>query len=1474
MFMEQTKTTGQRLSSVSKKAISLLLSLIMLFSITAGIDFSAFAAGGSSDLIYGSTTTRAQWLHNLVITFDMYVDKNEYPDNYFSDLSETHMFYDDIITAVNFGVVDIEAGEELRPDAAATREFAAHTLNFCLGFQLDEAAGYTFSDSASCEYPDDNQIAVNRAWVKLSSGKFNPSVNLTLAEAKAMLTDAKSVLEDSVIDENYDSAWNVSNGIIEVPEYADVAVDGNKVTIVNSPVTIKTGNKFVVYSGGIGLPFTAKSVSISGNTTTITTTDLDPDQAFDAVDAEGVIDSDEIIFSPADDSVSLEVEETYGNAASAYSSRKTQKQQNAILDTEIDFGNGAKAKIKGKFSNIKVTYRIFDGSGEASANVEGDLDVTCTASISGSVIGKGNAQLLNCTIPGIGGLTITFDVTAAGTASCHSKSHVSFGIACSMKNGFRILKSFQEKSSRLNAEAETNMGLQLKFGVTQMPALSAYVYADTGLNAKASVSTFNDGKTPKKCTTFMAYLYARYGAHASSRFVKKAYNKTETVYDKNNSPVRVYHHYEDNKEVSKCTRGNAGFKYYTKYNSRYASSGWYGGMGTYGLDDTGIQIPIWEYTLNDEQEATITKYNGNAGSVYIPETLDGYTVVALGDGLFRNKTNMYAVEIPNTVTKIGSYVFDNTGLTSLVLPDTLTDMGDGSFYNCKSLKSIKLPNCRVNISKNMFFGCESLESISLPDTVQYIRSGAFENSGLKTVKLPAKVELIEWNAFKGSALSSITFSGKETSIGDNAFQNCDNLKSVSIPNSVSSIGRYAFQDCDKLVNISLGTGLTEIPEYSFEHCDVLSKIVLPYRISSISKNAFANCVALTEITIPRATENIETAVFSYPEKMTIKGVSGTYAAAYAKSNGIRFVNNEVKATAVSFNKSGITINKGSSERLIMNVTPSAFTDAVSWKSTNTNVATIDDSGLVTAKGVGTATIKVTVGNVSTSCKVTVVQPVTSISLNATNVMIETANWYYKLEASVYPSEAANKTVKWNSSNENVATVTQDGTVTGKSKGTAVITVTAQDGSNVSKTCNVTVKNNEYRVTDFNKLESPHNYANNCGDYWSYSDNNASQLNITFDKRTSVEENFDYLLIYNHDWDVVGKYTGTELAGKTITVQGKTVRIQLLSDDGGNEWGFKVTNINSTHKHTWDAGKITKQPTSTATGIKTYTCTKCKATKTETLPVTRLQTPTAKAVVNANGGFTISWNKIDGADKYDVYIDNGAGYKLLRTVTGTSTTTGTAVYGKKYAYKVRAVNSKNSAVTSAFSIAVTATNTKKLQTPSAKATVNANGSFTISWNKVPGATRYGIYMLEANGKYKWIKSTNATSWTTGTAQYGKKYTYKVFAVNDNNKTADSNFSSPFSATNNKKLQTPSLKVAVNKNGSFKLSWGKVTGATSYQLYIKQADGSYKLMKTTSSTSFTTAVAAKGKTYSYKIKAVTSKNKNANSNYSNTVSAKRK
>ena len=310
-------------------------------------------------------------------------------------------------------------------------------------------------------------------------------------------------------------------------------------------------------------------------------------------------------------------------------------------------------------------------------------------------------------------------------------------------------------------------------------------------------------------------------------------------------------------------------------------------------------------------------------------------------------------------------------------------------------------------------------------------------------------------------------------------------------------------------------------------------------------------------------------------------------------------------------------------------------------------------------------------------------------------------------------------------------------------------------------------------------------------------------------------------------------------------------------------------------HSYDSGKVTKAATVTTTGVKTYTCTKCKATKTETIPATGLKTPTLKATVNANGTFKLSWNKVAGADKYELYIKQADGsYKLMKTTTATSFTTAFATYGKQFSYKMRAVNSKNSSLTSAYSAVVNATNTKKLQTPTMKATVNANGTFKLSWNKVAGADKYELYIKQANGSYKLMKTTTATSFTTAFATYGKQFSYKMRAVNSKNKSATSAYSSVVNAKNTKKLQTPTMKATVNKNGSFKLSWNKVEGATSYKLYIKQANGSYKLMKTTTSTSFTTAVAAKGKTYSYKMVAVTSKNSSATSNYSNAVSAKRK
>ena len=102
--------------------------LVLLLAVGIGFAIPMAAETGTEAEI---EVTRSQWLQKLVSTFEMTVEDGVYPDNYFSDLSSSSKYYYDMLLAVEFGVVDIPAGGELRPDDPATREFAAQTLNFC-----------------------------------------------------------------------------------------------------------------------------------------------------------------------------------------------------------------------------------------------------------------------------------------------------------------------------------------------------------------------------------------------------------------------------------------------------------------------------------------------------------------------------------------------------------------------------------------------------------------------------------------------------------------------------------------------------------------------------------------------------------------------------------------------------------------------------------------------------------------------------------------------------------------------------------------------------------------------------------------------------------------------------------------------------------------------------------------------------------------------------------------------------------------------------------------------------------------------------------------------------------------------------------------------------------------------------------------------------------------------------------------------
>ena len=166
------------------------------------------------------------------------------------------------------------------------------------------------------------------------------------------------------------------------------------------------------------------------------------------------------------------------------------------------------------------------------------------------------------------------------------------------------------------------------------------------------------------------------------------------------------------------------------------------------------------------------------------------------------------------------------------------------------------------------------------------------------------------------------------------------------------------------------------------------------------------------------------------------------------------------ATSISLNKTSATMYMGISLQLTATVLPSTTTDkTVSWSSSDTNVATVSSEGLVTPVSSGTAIITVKTedgSNLTAQCAITVKQYATSISLSETDVTIYTGNTL-QLIATVFPSTTSNPSVTWSSSNINVATVSSTGLVTAKSPGNAVITAKTSDGTNLSATCNVTVK---------------------------------------------------------------------------------------------------------------------------------------------------------------------------------------------------------------------------------------------------------------------------------------------------------------------------------------------------------------------------------------------------------------------------------
>ena len=195
--------------------------------------------------------------------------------------------------------------------------------------------------------------------------------------------------------------------------------------------------------------------------------------------------------------------------------------------------------------------------------------------------------------------------------------------------------------------------------------------------------------------------------------------------------------------------------------------------------------------------------------------------------------------IPDSVTNIGDGAFaDCSKVTSIDIPNSVTNIGDGAFEGCTGLTSIVIPNSVTNIGYYVFGGCTGLTSISVdPNNLNFssLDGVLYDKEKTKIIKVPC------------GKTGDFVIPNSVISIASYSFSYCTGLTSIVIPNSVTSIGEGAFFYCEGLTSIDIPNSVTDIEDSVFNHCIGLTSIVIPDSVINIENSAFEDCIKLNRI---------------------------------------------------------------------------------------------------------------------------------------------------------------------------------------------------------------------------------------------------------------------------------------------------------------------------------------------------------------------------------------------------------------------------------------------------------------------------------------------------------------------------------------------------------------------------------------------------------------------------------------------------
>ena len=596
---------------------------------------------------------------------------------------------------------------------------------------------------------------------------------------------------------------------------------------------------------------------------------------------------------------------------------------------------------------------------------------------------------------------------------------------------------------------------------------------------------------------------------------------------------------------------------------------------------------------NTDRTCKLTYSSNESGNITIPATADGYSVVEIGDYIFYKCENITAVHLPSSLKRIGDSVFrgckrltsitgydnleyicsgsfddtpwyesfpegpvyigkvlyenrgdipENThfmvkegtkgisqyafyaknmvegwytsllGLVGVTIPASVENIGDDNYsfavFDCPNLYTIEVEagnkiydsrqGCNAIIEKassKLIVACNStvipstvkvigqrsfcylpaITSITIPDGVETIEDYAFDGCLLESVAIGKSVKSLSPQSFYGHRLKSITVSSANatydnrdncnaviekgsnklvmgcsttvipatvTTIGEWAFSNL--YGDFIIPNNVRKIEEYAFS-CVSLTFLTIGSGVTEIDERAFYGVNDLRAV------HSLIENPFDIDESVFKSNTWRPDSIYDNATLYVPI-----GTKQKYERAKGWSKFKNIVEESITATAISLPETA-TVAMGSTLKLAPQFTPENATAELTWKSRNEAIATVDDNGVVTGIKEGNTFITVETDNgLSAYCKLTVTKPAPPepTKIEIADELSVSVGQKVKVDYTLTPANAET-TVSWTIDDETVATIDEDGILTGKTEGLAVVTAKTANG-HTSNLCFITV----------------------------------------------------------------------------------------------------------------------------------------------------------------------------------------------------------------------------------------------------------------------------------------------------------------------------------------------------------------------------------------------------------------------------------